>query len=61
MVQRSRISHGQRAQRIASLRALKIELKRMIEGCSHGHVAECHVIEVLADDGKCLHYEHGHP
>jgi DNA-binding transcriptional MerR regulator len=48
-------------QRIAGLQALKIELKRMVEGCSHGHVAECHVIEVLADHGKCLHHEHRHP
>jgi DNA-binding transcriptional MerR regulator len=47
-------------QRIASLRALKIELERMVEGCSHGHVAECRVIEVLADHGRCLHGEHRH-
>jgi DNA-binding transcriptional MerR regulator len=48
-------------QRIVSLQALKIELKRMVEGCRHGHVAECHVIEVLADHGKCLHHEHPTP
>ena len=41
-------------QRIRSLLALKAELEIMVEGCSHGHVAECHVIEVLADHGKCL-------
>jgi DNA-binding transcriptional MerR regulator len=46
-------------QRIVSLQALKIELERMVEGCSHGHVAKCRVIEVLADHGKCLHDEHG--
>lgn len=41
-------------QRIRSLLALKAELEIMVEGCSHGHVAECRVIEVLADHGKCL-------
>lgn len=40
-------------QRIKSLMALKSELEVMVEGCSHGHVAECRVIEVLADHGKC--------
>jgi DNA-binding transcriptional MerR regulator len=47
-------------QRIASLQALKVELEPMVEGCSHGHVAECRVIEVLADHGKCLHDDHRH-
>lgn len=45
-------------QRIRSLTALKAELELMIEGCSHGRIAECRVIEVLADHGKCEH-EHG--
>jgi DNA-binding transcriptional MerR regulator len=49
---------GEVEQRIASLQALKIELERMVEGCSHGHVAQCRVIEVLADHGKCLHGDH---
>jgi DNA-binding transcriptional MerR regulator len=40
-------------QRIASLSALKTELKRMIEGCRRGRVKECRVIEVLADHGQC--------
>jgi DNA-binding transcriptional MerR regulator len=39
--------------RIASLTALKAELKLMISGCRHGRVATCHVIEVLADHGRC--------
>lgn len=42
-------------QRIASLQSLKSELERMVEGCSHGQVAECRVIEVLADHDQCLH------
>lgn len=41
--------------RIRSLTALKSELELMIEGCRHGRVAECRVIEVLADHGKCSH------
>ncbi|GGF70441.1 MerR family transcriptional regulator [Azorhizobium oxalatiphilum] len=45
-------------QRIAALTALKAELERMIEGCRHGRLAECKVIEVLADHGKCTHDHH---
>jgi DNA-binding transcriptional MerR regulator len=39
-------------QRIVSLTALRAELKRMVSGCAHGKVAECRVIEVLADHGQ---------
>ena len=45
-------------QRIRSLSALKAELELMVEGCSHGHVGACRVIEVLADHGKCAHAHH---
>jgi DNA-binding transcriptional MerR regulator len=45
-------------QRIRSLTALKTELDLMINGCQHGHVATCHVIEVLADHGQCVHDRH---
>lgn len=45
-------------QRIRSLIALKSELELMVEGCSHGRVAECRVIEVLANHGKCVHPHH---
>ncbi|WP_114433035.1 MerR family transcriptional regulator [Phyllobacterium bourgognense] len=44
--------------RIRSLNALKGELELMVEGCRHGQVSECRVIEVLADHGKCVHVEH---
>lgn len=44
--------------RIRSLMALKAELDRMVEGCSHGRVEDCRVIEILADHGECRH--HGH-
>lgn len=45
-------------QRIRSLTALKVELELMVDGCSHGHVATCRVIEVLADHGQCVHAQH---
>ena len=43
--------------RIASLTALRAELERMVEGCAHGHVASCRVIEILADHGACAHHQ----
>lgn len=46
-------------QRIASLNALKGELELMIEGCSRGRVAECRVIETLADHSLCCHHTGG--
>lgn len=45
-------------QRLLSLGALKAELELMIEGCRHGHVGQCRVIEVLADHGQCRHDHH---
>ena len=42
--------------RISSLTALRTELKRMVEGCQHGSVSECRVIETLADHSKCQHH-----
>jgi DNA-binding transcriptional MerR regulator len=45
-------------QRIRSLNALKAELEQMVEGCGHGRVDQCRVIEVLADHGKCAHPHH---
>lgn len=40
-------------QKIASLSALRDELKRMVCGERHGRIGECRVIEVLADHGLC--------
>jgi len=54
-IARDRLAEVER--RIASLTALKAELTRMVEGCSHGHVGECRVIEVLADHGECRHHD----
>ena len=45
-------------QRIRSLMALKVELEIMVEGCGHGRVDQCRVIEVLADHGECMHPQH---
>jgi len=45
-------------QRIRSLTALKGELEAMVEGCRHGRIDECRVIEVLADHGQCRHPHH---
>ena len=39
--------------KIASLTALQRELERMVEGCLHGRVETCQVIEILSDHGKC--------
>lgn len=35
--------------RLVRLRALKAELERMVAQCAHGTVADCRVIETLAD------------
>ena len=47
--------------RIARLLALEAELARMAAACGNGCVAECRVIEVLADQShvQCLHDGHG--
>ena len=40
--------------RIAQLHRLRDELARMIGACDHGSVAECRVIETLADHSLCV-------
>jgi DNA-binding transcriptional MerR regulator len=40
-------------QRLKRLRALRKELKRMVEECGHGRVCDCRVIEVLSDHRLC--------
>jgi Cu(I)-responsive transcriptional regulator len=44
--------------RIQSLQALRTELKRMIKQCHGGSIADCQIIEILADHSKCLTEEH---
>ena len=46
--------------RIARLTALRAELARMVD-CDGETLAECRVIEILADHGKCLVADHDHP
>ncbi len=45
--------------KIARLTALRSEVGRMVEECSHGRVCECRVIEILADHGQCRHHDSG--
>ncbi len=47
--------------RIVRLLALKEELERMVCECRGGRVAQCRVIEVLADHGRCLYADHRAP
>jgi DNA-binding transcriptional MerR regulator len=54
-IARARLSDVE--ERIASLQALKVELARMIEGCAHGTIADCRVIEVVGDHGLCRDHE----
>ncbi|MBD8065695.1 helix-turn-helix domain-containing protein [Devosia sp. PTR5] len=42
--------------KISSLTALQNELERMVEGCAHGRVETCRVIESLADHGQCRYH-----
>jgi DNA-binding transcriptional MerR regulator len=49
-IARARLDDVER--RIDALVVLKAELQRMITACSRGRVAECRVIEVLANHGK---------
>jgi Cu(I)-responsive transcriptional regulator len=44
--------------RIAQLQALREELQHMVTECGHGRVADCRVIQILADHGECQHAEH---
>lgn len=45
-------------ERLGRLRSMERELKRMIRECGGGKVAECRIIEVLADHSKCLADDH---
>jgi DNA-binding transcriptional MerR regulator len=52
-IARARLEEVER--RIASLQALRTELKRMVEECATGQISECRVIETLADQS----HQHG--
>lgn len=45
--------------RLSRLMALRTELQRMIGECQGGQIADCRVIEVLADHRLCLADDHG--
>ncbi len=57
----ARVQLVQVESRIERLQALKTELERMIEQCRGGRIADCRVIEVLADHAQCLHPDHRTP
>lgn len=44
--------------RIVRLNALKKELRRMVDSCAGGRVADCQVIQILADHSMCLSANH---
>ena len=45
--------------RIRQLESLGAELRRMIAQCRGGRIADCRILEVLADHGQCLVGDHG--
>ena len=51
---------GEVNRRMARLAALKTELERMIEVCGGGRIADCQIIETLADHshGHCFSDDH---
>ena len=52
---------GDVEQRIEYLQALRRELKRMVEQCRGGRIADCRVIEVLSDHATCEMFNHAVP
>ena len=44
--------------RLSRLKALEMELERMVTQCAHGAISDCRVIEVLGDHGQCAHPHH---
>lgn len=45
-------------QRLARLKALRKELRRMIAQCAGNSVAECRILRVLGDHSECLTEQH---
>ena len=45
----ARVQVQEVSQKIKRLQALKEELKRMINGCGHGTISECRIVEGLSD------------
>ena len=40
--------------KIARLRALEAEVRRMLDDCARGRVGDCRVMQVLADHDECV-------
>ncbi len=51
-IARAQLVHVER--RMEQLKALKLELQRMVAQCSGGRISDCRVIEVLGDHRKCV-------
>lgn len=49
----ARVQVQEVSQKIKRLQALKGELERMINGCGHGRISECRIVEVLSDSSNC--------
>lgn len=45
-------------EKIARLKALRTELRRMIDACERGGVETCRIIDTLADHGNCASQAH---
>ncbi|MEE2878850.1 helix-turn-helix domain-containing protein [Hyphomonas sp.] len=50
---------GEVQRRIAQLKSLETELKRMLSSCEAGKIASCSVLAALGHHEGCLHDEHG--
>ncbi len=44
--------------KIARLRSLEAELTRIATICAGGAIADCAIIDALADHSRCLHHAH---
>lgn len=44
--------------KIARLRALETEVRRMLDDCAQGRVGDCRVMQVLADHDECVSDAH---
>ena len=49
---------GKIESRIEQLRALRTELRRMVDECGHGRICECRIVEVIGDHGLCAYGKH---
>ena len=50
---------GEVRRRMSKLKALEVELVRMVEACEGGEIGDCSVLAALRDHDRCLHNQHG--